>query len=95
MDQGIAKLADELHHRLFQKPGKTWSILEGPVPHSFHYRMNERCRDRVKSTLHAAVEPNEVIRMKPTLPVWLSSLYFIVRLLRLIGMYERRLLQVH
>jgi hypothetical protein len=90
-DPEVEKLAGEVYTELFQKSEEAGGVLEGSAFRSFHYRMRERQRDRIKYALRTVVEPNGADWMNHPLPRWLFPLYYVIRPLRLAGKYGHRL----
>lgn len=92
-DSAVGKLSADVRRRLFAEPEGTLEILEGSAFHPFHYRMREKRRDRLGYAFLKMVEPNVTDWMDRPLPEKLFLLYYVLRPLRLMWKFARRLVK--
>jgi hypothetical protein len=90
-DPVVAELAGEVYAWLFRSSEDPRSILEGSAFCSFHFRARERLRDRLLYWVRTFVTPNCSDWLGLALPERLFSLYYVLRPLRLIGKYGKRI----
>jgi hypothetical protein len=93
-DQAVRPLAAQIVQRLFREIDAPYGTYERFV---FYQRLKERFRDRMQHRLHylatylrIAVTPNVHDRAFLPLPTFLSSLYYLLRPMRMLWMYALR-----
>ena len=92
-DPAVERLAEDARRRLFSESDDTMGNLDWSAFHPFHYRMRERWQDRLGYVLLKLAEPNAADWMERPLPERLFPLYYVLRPLRLIRKFGRRLVK--
>ena len=84
-------LAADVRERLFSEADGQPGIFEDSMFHPFCLRVRERLRDRVRYCIRSAMTPGEADWEFLSLPPLFSSLYYVLRPVRLTGKYGRRM----
>jgi Uncharacterised nucleotidyltransferase len=92
-DPAVKELTGQVSEQLFSDATGVSGLFGGAYFHPLHLKMNERLPDKIRYCARAAttqtVEDWELL----SLPDFLFPLYYVLRPLRLVGKYVRRLLK--
>ena len=89
-DAVVKTIAEQVQQRLFAPERPASGIFDAAL---LHLRMRERMRDKLRSCLRLATTPRSYDWLLLPLPVWLFSLYYLLRPLRLAGKYGMKFLK--
>ena len=85
----VRTLAGQVQERLFLEPGDPPRVFEQTF---FYLSMRERLQDKIRYCIRLATNINAFDWALVPLPSYLFPLYYVIRPIRLIGKYVRRLL---